>query len=247
MNIYKTYNFINIKSMLDLSKSPGTIYNLGDIKVTKMIYDILINSATSVGSFNANRCNGHYQGEILLEPPFITIVNEIKKEYDNEMVNMVELGSSWGYYSLLCNSILNKKCNNILVEAIKNEMNKGMINFALNNISGSFLNARIGKESDYLKKCKNYNTNISTVTLDDIIDMFDLNIVHLLHADIQGSEVEMLEGCVKHVKKFKYVFIATHSKELHSKCADMLKKEGKDILYEFSYPNIDGDGFIIAK
>ena len=55
---------------------------------------------------------------------------------------------------------------------------------------------------------------------------YDFKTLDILHSDIQGYEEEMLLGSSASLleNKIKYIFISTHSEELHNKCIEILSK-----------------------
>ena len=91
-------------------------------------------------------------------------------------------------------------------------VNLGQRNFALNNIEGEFVQAEIGIEKFDL--CSYLENN-------------SVNFIDILHSDIQGNELEMLDNMSPFFenKKIKYVFISTHSQILHESCIEFLNKK----------------------
>jgi hypothetical protein len=73
--------------------------------------------------------------------------------------------------------------------------------------------------------------------------------VNILHADIQGAEVEMLETTVRHLDKIDYFFISTHNHVTdHPPCLAFFKRHGFIILTEYmDYQSCGCDGLIVAK
>jgi hypothetical protein len=72
----------------------------------------------------------------------------------------------------------------------------------------------------------------------------------VLHSDIQGYELKMLNGAREMFsrKDIDYVFISTHSVELHRHCIEQLVAFGYDILCSVDIPETySGDGLIVAK
>lgn len=148
---------------------------------------------------------------------------------------MIELGSYWGFYSMWFNKEVKGK--NILVEPDYNNMLFGENNFNLNNMTGTFYN-----------KFVNSYDNESTITVNKIFELENLDRVAICHSDIQGYEFEMLLGCSNVIDRIDYFFISTHENSLHANCIEFLIKNGFDILCS---ANLDEsysyDGLIVAK
>lgn len=153
---------------------------------------------------------------------------------------MLELGAYWGFYSL---SLLQERPNATcyLVEPDSRNIVSGIINFRLNNRDGKFTQAMVGSSAQRHPK---------TISIDSFCAEHGIKHLHMLHADIQGYETDMLEGATHVLKagKVDYVFISTHSADLHATCITKLKTLNYVILADadlnetFSY-----DGLIVAK
>jgi len=78
----------------------------------------------------------------------------------------------------------------------------------------------------------------------------NINYVDILHSDIQGYEYEMLSDIVPLLKenKIKYLFISTHSDDIHYKCIDLLKNNNYRIIAsaDFDTETFCYDGIIVA-
>jgi hypothetical protein len=153
---------------------------------------------------------------------------------------MLELGAYWGFYSL---SLLKRHptatCH--LVEPNRFYLASGKLNFEINGCQGDFLQAMVAAvPSDQPK----------SVSVDSFCDSRKIKRLHILHSDIQGYEVEMLKGASAMLgqKRVDYVFISTHSNELHKECIRILKQYEFVILasadLDESYSH---DGLIVAK
>jgi hypothetical protein len=92
--------------------------------------------------------------------------------------------------------------------------------------------------------------NPKAISVDSFCNRHEINHLDILHADIQGAEVSMLNGAKNMLgqKLIDYVFISTHSNDLHQECLNMLIKINYFILVSvdleetYSY-----DGLIVAK
>jgi len=156
--------------------------------------------------------------------------------------SILELGSYWAFYSMwFASAVPQAQC--FMVEPDPHKMNFGKLNFKLNQLTGKFL---LGFITDHT----NDVPNIPFFSVDELIKRNNINFLHLLHSDIQGYELKMLQGASQSLanKNIGYLFISTHSNELHYACISELKKSGYVIVCE---ADLDAsyavDGLIVAK
>ncbi len=174
---------------------------------------------------------------------------------------MLELGSWWSYYSLWFQKEI-KNAQNYMIEPDPNNLEVGRRNFALNGMEGShFFNFAIGKESidSIIYRCyesDNVERPIQVVSVDDFVAHEEIRYIDLLLCDIQGFELEMLEGAIHCIeeRKFRFMLISTHHHEIskdplmHQKCLMFLQDHGARILLEHTVAeSYSGDGLIVAS
>lgn len=147
---------------------------------------------------------------------------------------MIELGSYWSFYTIWFNKVI-KNAKNYCIEPEINNLNLGKENCLLNNVIADFTQGFIGKN----------NINISNFVIEKNIEKIDI-----LHSDIQSYELEMLEDIrdLLYQNKIKYLFISTHSNELHYKCIELLKNCNYRIIAssDFDTETFCCDGIIVA-
>ncbi len=88
-----------------------------------------------------------------------------------------------------------------------------------------------------------------TVSVDSLLRDKCLSHVDLLHADIQGYELQKLEGARESfaARRIDYVFVSTHSNFLHYRCIETLERSGYAILAEADLlETYSTDGVIVA-
>jgi len=157
----------------------------------------------------------------------------LKKIPDN--ATMIELGSYWAFYSMWFQKEIPGAIN-YMVEPEKEYFEYGKMNFKLNNMKGNFICSKVGK--DYL-------------TVDKMVEDYNIKKINLLHSDIQGFELEMLDGAKKSISagKIDYIFVSTHTQKLHEDCIKFLKEHNFKILYSADYENetYSYDGIIVAQ
>jgi hypothetical protein len=147
---------------------------------------------------------------------------------------MIELGSYWAFYTIWFNKKI-KNAKNYCIEPDLQNLKLGLQNCILNGVTAEFSQAFIGRN----------NLNVSTFMQDKNIKNIDI-----LHSDIQGYELEMLEDIKELLlqNKIKYLFISTHSDDLHYKCVDFLKNNNYRIIAsaDFETETFCFDGIIVA-
>jgi hypothetical protein len=173
------------------------------------------------------------------EPQEEYVFQEILKTMPTEAV-MLELGCYWGFYSMWFSSKV-KNAKNVLVDN-RDGIERAKANFAMNTLNADFMEAYIGKS--------NPEATLRISNVDEIAQLFNLEFIHILHCDIQGFELEMLETMPKQLKKngIGYVFISTHSNDLHYACIQFLETNGFSILCHADLDkSFSEDGLIVAK
>jgi len=148
---------------------------------------------------------------------------------------MIELGAYWGHYSMW----LKKKFPNsitYLVEPSSDALAAGISNYELNGYEGIFIEEEVGP---------------GKFLLDDFLGKQSVRKVTILHADIQGAEMDMmLGGAEDFFPNFcaDYIYISTHSNDLHASVLQALLSHG--YIIEVNSPldqdTTSFDGFILA-
>jgi len=158
-----------------------------------------------------------------------------------EEKTMLELGSYWSFYSIWFSKMFpNSNC--FMVEPNRRNLMYGKRNFKLNKLKGTFIHSGISKS---------VNTSENSTTVDEICKKHGIKFLDILHSDIQGYELEMLQGS-QHMfseNKVGYVFISTHSNDLHQDCKKLL--EDKYQFTTVASANLDEtyswDGVLVMK
>ena len=153
---------------------------------------------------------------------------------------MVEVGAFWGFYSMWFHQVV-PDARNILVEPQEGCLNQGKRNFALNGMEAEFIQAYVGVE--------NPDSRPPTLSVDRILRDKDLEAIQLLHADIQGAELDMLKGLTRELaeKKIGVLFISTHSDILHRECENLLNRAGYTVHTSLPQArSYSTDGLLVA-
>ena len=156
--------------------------------------------------------------------------------------SMMELGSYWSYYSLWFQKAITN-ARTIEIEPKLSHLNYGKRHFEINSYKGEFLQAGIGSESSQ-------QGQLRIVTIDELMSLFSLEKLTILHSDIQGFELEMLQGAAKALQKYTidFFFISTHSDDLHKACVSYLSDAKYKILDHYRISESwNPDGLIVAQ
>jgi hypothetical protein len=140
---------------------------------------------------------------------------------------MLELGSYWAFYSMWFQKVV-PDAHSYMVEPEEAGLKSGKENFEINGLQGDFTRAFIGN---------NYKESSPPIlTLDWILSQKNIPFLDLLHSDIQGFELQMLEGASNSFLQGKvgYVFISTHSNQVHDACENKLRDYGHVILHSIN-------------
>lgn len=156
---------------------------------------------------------------------------------------MLELGSFWAFYSLWFRAVVPGAVNYMIEPELRN-LSYGRTNFEINGFRdrADFTHAFIDKQSGTLD-------GTPVVCVDDFCATKGIEHLAILHSDIQGFEHAMLLGAKRMLgeRRVDYVFISTHSNDLHRQCIEQLQGYGYQIV---SDANLDeayqADGVILA-
>jgi hypothetical protein len=197
------------------------------------------------------RALGYYGGGILNllirnkgvhEPQEEKAFQEVLK-YIPDGATMLELGAYWGFYSIwFAKSIPTAHC--YLIEPDPRNIESGKQNLRLNGVEAKLFRTAVGDPKTTNLK------SVKTISLDEFCQRRDISKIHILHSDIQGAELSMIEGSTHLLKGLliDYIFISTHSDEIHYECIERLKSFGYHILCSADLKNTYSyDGLIVAR
>lgn len=147
---------------------------------------------------------------------------------------ILELGAYWGFYSMwFAKEVPDARC--LLVEPKRSNLKLGQTNFAKNGLKGKFFCHKIGH--GYLG-------------VDQFLGKLGVEYLDLLHADIQGAEVEMLRDAEEVLANHRvgHVVIGTHGQDLHYQCKAILEHYSYITVAhaDFDYGTTCCDGVLVA-
>jgi hypothetical protein len=156
---------------------------------------------------------------------------------------MLELGAYWSFYSMwFCQVVKEARC--FMVEPEGENLEFGKKNFAVNGLSGEFVQGFVGSAS------RTGGSGTPQIGVDDFLAERGIAHLNILHSDIQGFEMEMLKGAARSLaaKAVDFVFISTHSNDLHRSCVQTLQGHGYRILADADLnDSYSFDGLIVAS
>lgn len=164
---------------------------------------------------------------------------------------MIELGSYWAYYSLWFNQAI-EGATNYMIEPLPRHLQDGRDNFALNGRSGHFTQACIGRTVQPAITFRYYDgrtLQLPQISVDAFIETHAIPFVHLLHADVESAEYEMLLGSQHAITtgRIGYLFISTHGEPFHEQCLRFLRQHNCFIIAECNHADsYSVDGMIVA-
>ncbi len=175
--------------------------------------------------------------------------------------SMMELGSFWSYYSIWFNRTI-KNSQNVCCEPDPHNLELGKINAELNGSKRiQFFHGAAGKlhksKNEFIPESDSSKTiTVDILSVDGLMKDLGWKKLDLLHLDIQGSELEALEGAIKTIKSksLRFLFVSTHhyffSKDpnTHGKCMEFIKQHGGYIVSSHTVAeSYSGDGLIVAS
>lgn len=160
---------------------------------------------------------------------------ETLKKITDQKPMMIELGSYWAHYSMwFLKKFSNAEC--FMVEPDRKALNAGYSNFQANNFpNGQFIHSKVANDG---------------FKIDSFTNEKKLKKISILHSDIQGSELEMLDGAKNFLTQqiANYIFLSTHSQKIHEEAKQKLESFGYiiEVSSDFDDHTTSYDGFILA-
>jgi Methyltransferase FkbM domain len=147
---------------------------------------------------------------------------------------MLELGAYWGHYSMWC-KLRRPNAKLVLVEPEKANLDVAMNNFAAQKFDAEFIQAFVGLQG---------------FKVDEFMAEKGITAIDILHSDIQGFELEMLQCAQKALScgSVYAVVLSTHTENLHRDCAQLLQSHGYQLNIDSGWAKetTSHDGFILA-
>jgi hypothetical protein len=148
---------------------------------------------------------------------------------------MLELGAYWAHYSMwLKQKFSGATC--FMVEPDEKNLRCGQNNFLINGYKGEFIKAFVGRHG---------------FAVDKFAADHGITSIDVLHSDVQGFEIEMLNCATNLLARngVKYIFVSTHSEDLHSEVVRQLHNFAYriEVSSGFDTHTTSCDGFVLAS
>lgn len=226
------------------------------VQLQKMHNGILVESGGYYGDWMVEiikTLKGHH------EPQEEKVFHEVLKKIGANST-MVELGAHWGYYSNWFNKE-KKGAVNYCFEPDPGYMDGGIRNSNHNSTNLKYVHAAAGRTGTknlrfYPETMPGEGLDVPVISVDEAVKKYKLEKIDLLHMDIQGAELDALEGAVESIKKNKirFVFVSTHHHSIsndpltHIKVLRFLESYGASIVCAHSvHESFSGDGLVVAS
>ena len=168
--------------------------------------------------------------EPLEEFVFQQVLEKLPKD-----ARMIELGAYWGHYSMWFKK-RKPEGTVTLVEPDANNLEVGRRNFRNNGLAGEFIQSFVGH---------------GHFAIDEFVGKRGIKRLHLLHSDIQGYELEMLDGAKSALVAglVDYIFISTHTQNLHEEVIARLENHGYrvEVVAGYDEETTSFDGLVFAS
>ncbi len=196
-------------------------------------------------------CKGHH------EPQEERIFHEVVRRLPDN-ATMIELGGYWSYYSLWFLMDQPDRSATVL-EPEPVHLDVGRTNARLNGLAPEFLHGFAGAAPAKVAPfCGGASGKLMLprFSVEKLMDRKRLRYLNLLHCDIQGAEVEVLDSCraLFRQRRIGWVFVSTHAHGIsgdpltHQRCLNILRDCGGIIEVEHDvHESFSGDGLIVAR
>ncbi len=201
--------------------------------------------------------DGHHEPQE--ELVFHTILERLATTSPNRPT-MIELGCFWAYYSLWF-LVRHPSGRAVAVEPDPDHLDVGRRNADLNGLPVEFAQFAAGGSSDSRLVLDSEIHpgrvhDVATRSVADLMTDFSLDQVDVLHLDIQGAELEVLESCahLAAARRLRFVIVSTHHHVisddplLHQRVLEWLRSHGAHVICEHSIAeSFSGDGLVAAS
>lgn len=200
------------------------------------------------------RLEGHHEPQE--ELAFARVLERI----DRHRPVMVELGCFWAYYSTW---FLRTFPDGVAVagEPDPDHLEVGRRTAAINGVDIRFEHAAAGPSDDAVLELPSWNHpgvvhRVPVRSVPTIVAEHDLDAIDLLHLDIQGAELDVLESCRQLIGegRIRFVVVSTHHHSIsgdpqtHQRVLDLVGDLGGHIIAEHTVlESFSGDGLVVAS
>lgn len=185
-----------------------------------------------------------HSDEIIQVRHFLDIIEKI----DTKIPTMIELGhSNRSPYSKTFNDIFDRECVNICTDILETNMIQAEKEWKENNWNGFFYHGYSGIPILKHEPMSYLDNHGGQLRIKDLMLKHSINILDILHMDIQGSEVFVLSELEEDnfFNNIRYGIISIH--DTYDQCMSIINENVKDVVYLFKHPTQGGygDGCIV--
>lgn len=182
------------------------------------------------------------------EVPQARIFLDVIDLIDPTMPSMIEVGcSSHSAYSQNFSDIFENECINVCVEIIEERIELFKKEWEQNSRTGFFYHGHCGVPTHICEPTSAVESRGERLKIKQLLQSHDIDILDILHMDIQGSESSVLQEMRDDdlFGRVRYAFISLHG--THSDCIKILNEENLEYLYNSPNKGGQGDGLIVYQ
>jgi FkbM family methyltransferase len=196
-------------------------------------------------------CRGHHETQE--ERLFHEVVKRLPVD-----ATMIELGGFWSYYSLWFLKDHPQR-RSVVIEPDPTHLEIGRANAAINQLApifkAGFAGASFAPEVAFATEVSGVQT-LPRYSVQHLFEEQGWPKIDLLHLDIQGAEVEVVESCrdLFAAGLVDWIFVSTHAHQIsgdpltHQRCLAALRECGAIIEADHDvHESFSGDGLIVAR
>lgn len=200
------------------------------------------------------RLEGHHEPQE--ELAFARVLERIERERPT----MVELGCFWAYYSTWFARAFPGAIV-VAAEPDPDHLDVGRRTAEINGVEIRFEQAAGGASDDAVLELPS-ETHPGTVhrvpvrSVPTLVAEHDLDLVDVLHLDIQGSELAVLESSHDLIAagRIRFVVVSTHhhsisgDPQIHQRVVDLVRRHGGHVIADHTVlESFSGDGLVVAS
>jgi FkbM family methyltransferase len=234
----------------------GELVKLSDGTEAQIMHNgVLVEAGGYFGDWMAGiikELRGHHEPQE--EVAFDALVRRVR-----EGGRMIEFGSWWSYYSLwFAKSV--PSAQNICCEPDPDNLALGIRNAKLNDLEPTFLQGAAGpthrEQITFRTEVTGIDVSVPTLTVDGLLAEHGWGNLDLLHVDVQGHELDALQGALGAIQggKIRFVVVSTHhwsisgEPDTHADCLRFFAEQGAHIIASHTVAeSYSGDGVIVAS
>lgn len=200
------------------------------------------------------RLEGHHEPQE--ELAFARVLERIDRPHPV----MIELGCFWAYYSTWFLRSFPEGIS-VAAEPDPDHLEVGRRTAEINGVEIRFEQAAGGGSDDDVLELPSEAQpgvvhRVPVRTVPTIVAEHDLDLVDVLHLDIQGSELDVLESCRELIAggRIRFVVVSTHHHSIsgdpmiHQRVIDLVREMGGHVIAEHTIlESFSGDGLVVGS